>query len=305
MKPWMRANWSVAASCLVVAAVTCGGVFAYSQTRAPDYAATVSLLAVPEPHNATRGTDLSAQVALTLPGLSEIVRSRQVLDAVIHSNPRAPSLTELQNSISVQLVPASGFARITVIRSDSTSAAHIASAVATAVGKLDLLRPFGYFRLFDAKSPIVKKVGPTATRSAGFALASAVFAAILAAFILTTRPRRRLTSRYQIMSAARDPYLAIIDYKPSNRLDPLLDRLASWRRITIVGAGADAESFARHLQEKVDALDPPSVNASHRVAQVTILVVISGAVSVDEFSNTVSFLRSSGQSPIAVLLVRP
>ncbi|WP_237047927.1 hypothetical protein [Lentzea guizhouensis] len=100
---------------------------------------------------ATPSTPDSAQfgevTSLATPAVVQLVRSPSVLDAA--SRTAGLPADRLADAIAVELVPASGVARISVRAGSPEQAAKAVSAVAQAVIDADLLAPAARFRLVD------------------------------------------------------------------------------------------------------------------------------------------------------------
>jgi hypothetical protein len=146
--------------------------------RGDEYEARVGLLATP----AASATGTTAQygevVSLTLPALVEVVRSPSVLDAAA-ARAGVPA-AELGEHVAVELVPASGLARLSVRGESATQAGGAALALARSVISEDLLAPAGTLRLLDTR-PDVIQVAPDWPLGIGLAIAAAAVAGIAAA----------------------------------------------------------------------------------------------------------------------------
>ncbi|QFZ18236.1 hypothetical protein [Saccharothrix syringae] len=158
-----------AAVAVLVAAV----VLLLVEVRGEEYESRVGLLAGPV---ATGGpAQFGEVVALSLPALVEVARSPSVL--------RAPAETigvptaELARRVSVELVPASGLARLSVRAPTADEAAEAASGIARAVVDADLLAPAARLRQLDR--PETARVAPDRPLGVGLALAAAVVAGLL------------------------------------------------------------------------------------------------------------------------------
>jgi hypothetical protein len=171
---------------LLVAALTGLAVLFATELRGDEYEARVGLLATP----ATLVTGTTAQygevVSLTLPALVEVVRSPSVLQAAAARTGISPD--DLGEHVAVELVPASGLARLSVRWGSAAQAGDAAIALARSVIGADLLAPAGTLRLLDTR-PNVTQVAPDRPLGVGLALAAAVVAGIaVAAFFHVQRP---------------------------------------------------------------------------------------------------------------------
>jgi hypothetical protein len=165
-----------AAVALVVGAL----VLVIGLTRGAEYQGRVSLLATP----AAEGAPYGEVVSLALPALVELARSPSVLQAAAPVSGYAPD--ELAGRVSVELVPASGLARLSVRAGSAEQAAAAATAIAKAMMGADLLAPAAKLRTLDSR-PEVITLSPDAALVSGLSLVGAVAAG------LATAAFRRLT----------------------------------------------------------------------------------------------------------------
>ncbi|MEV0675597.1 hypothetical protein AB0I60_03645 [Actinosynnema sp. NPDC050436] len=142
-----------------------------------EYQARVGLLAGPASANAPQYGEVTA---LALPALVELARSPSVVAAVG---------TDVER-VSMELVPASGLARLTVRASSSYQAKLEATTLANVLVKADLLAPAGKLRLLD--DPEVIRVSPDWPLTLGLALAAGVVAGLVTVVVRHLR-RSRVT----------------------------------------------------------------------------------------------------------------
>jgi len=167
---------SVGVALLVGALVLIAGL-----TRGPEYQGRVSLLAAPA---AADGAPYGEVVSLALPALVELARSPSVLAAAAPVS--GYSADELAGHVSVELVPASGLARLSVRAPSAEQAGAAAMALGKAMIDADLLAPAGKLRTLDSR-PEVVTVAPDVPLVGGLAMVAAVAAG------LATTAVRRLT----------------------------------------------------------------------------------------------------------------
>ncbi|WP_033262079.1 hypothetical protein [Amycolatopsis vancoresmycina] len=167
---------SVAVALVVGALVLLVGL-----TRGAEYQGRVSLLATPA---AADGAPYGEVVSLALPALVELARSPSVLQAAAPVSGHPPD--ELAGQVSVELVPASGLARLSVRAATAEQAAATATALGKAMIDADLLAPAAKLRTLDPR-PEVLTLAPDAPLVLGLALVGAVAAG------LATAAARRLT----------------------------------------------------------------------------------------------------------------
>ncbi|MDX3195346.1 hypothetical protein PV458_43690 [Streptomyces sp. MN03-5084-2B] len=203
---------SVAAALLVGALVLLVGV-----TRAEEYQGRVSLLAAPA---AADGAPYGEVVSLALPALVELARSPSVLQAAAPVSGYGPD--ELAGHVSVELVPASGLARLSVRAPSAERAGATAMALAKAMIDADLLAPAGKLRTLDAR-PEVITVAPDVPLVAGLALVGAVAAGLATAALRRLAPGAGPSPVRRALAAAgvRRPVAVLREEDPS-----AADRLA-------------------------------------------------------------------------------
>ncbi len=150
-------------------------------TRGTEYQGRVSLLATPA---AADGAPYGEVVSLALPALVELARSPSVLQAAAPVSGYSPD--ELAGHVSVELVPASGLARLSVRAATAEQAGAAATALGKALIDADLLTPAAKLRRLDPR-PEVVAVAPDPALVLGLALVGAVAAGLATAAV------RRLT----------------------------------------------------------------------------------------------------------------
>ncbi|HUQ58474.1 hypothetical protein [Lentzea sp.] len=200
---------------------------------------------------ATPSTPDSAQfgevTSLAAPAVVQLVRSPSVLDAAAREAGTSPE--RLADAIAVELVPASGVARISVRADSAEHAANAVSAVAKAVIDADLLAPAARFRLVDPR-PETATVSPDWRLATGLALVASVIAGVAVGVL-----RRGNTARSALTKAGIDhPVVIARDDDPAltERLTALCMAAARPVRVLAVTPKlADrAEQLARTLPDK-------------------------------------------------------
>jgi hypothetical protein len=227
--------------------------------RPADHQGRVGLLAEP---SAAADPGTTAQygevVSLTLPALVELSRSPSVLRAAAGVSGYSPE--DLAKHVSVELVPASGLARLSVRAGTAEQAGAACSAIAKSLVDANLLAPVGRLRVLDDK-PDVVQVAPDRLLSTGLALAAAVLAGVATAVarqLRTTRGqedvRKALTAagtRHPVLTAdATDPALA-------ERI-ALLCRAAG-RSPRVIAAAPDLVARAEELSDRLVLAHPARV----------------------------------------------
>lgn len=156
-------------------------------SRDEQYQGRVSLLA--EPVGLAEGSvaQYGEVVSLALPALVELARSPSVLQSAAPVSGYSPE--ELGRRISVELVPASGLARLSVRTASAEQADATASALGKALVDAKLLAPVGRLRPLDAKADVAV-VAPDTSLVIGLALVAAVAAGLATAAIRRSTPSK-------------------------------------------------------------------------------------------------------------------
>jgi hypothetical protein len=226
-------------------------VLAVTSLRGEQYESRVALLAVP----ATQ-TDSAAQygevASLAMPAIVQLVHSPTVLESAA----RAASVAPRDLVVGVELVPASGLARLSVRAGSASQASAAVLALAKSVAEANFLAPAGRLRVLDDR-PDTTRVAPDWKLTVGLALAAALAAGIATAAVRTLRrPRTGEAAVRAAVSAAgvRHPVALVREDDPG-----MLDRLtalcvAAARPVRVVpadhGLTAQAESLAASLPDK-------------------------------------------------------
>jgi hypothetical protein len=132
----------------------------------------LTLLATPV---AADSAQFGEVTSLAAPAVVQLVRSPSVLDVASRAAGTTPD--RLADAIAVELVPASGVARISVRADTPDHASAAVTAVARAVIEADLLSPAARFRLVDPRSETTQ-VSPDWRLATGLALVAAVIAGV-------------------------------------------------------------------------------------------------------------------------------
>ncbi|NUT93489.1 MAG: hypothetical protein HOY78_15850 [Saccharothrix sp.] len=244
-----------------------------------EYQARVSVLAVPV------GPQYGEVVALSLPALVEVARSPSVVA-------KAGTVAE---RVSVELVPASGLARLSVRAPAAGQASTEAAAVAAAVAEADLLAPAGRLRVLD--TPTVARVAPDWPLTFGLALAAAVAAGVAAAAVRHLRGTRAADGvRSALASAGVRHPVAVV---PGD--DPALVS-----RLTVLGAAARrpvrvvavVPGVAERAEELAEALPD---KASEPGDGVALVAVVPRAGARAELASVVG-ARAADTTVVAVVL---
>ncbi|WP_434446540.1 hypothetical protein [Lentzea sp. E54] len=204
---------------------------------------------------ATPSTPDSAQfgevTSLAAPAVVQLVRSPSVLDVAAKAAETTPS--SLADAIAVELVPASGVARISVRADSPEHASKAVAAVAKAVIDADLLAPAARFRLVDPR-PETAWITPDWRLATGLALVAAVIAGVAVATLRRLRGNDNVRTALSTAGITH-PVVVAADDDPAltERLTALCVAAARPVRVLPVSPSlADrAEELARELPDKV------------------------------------------------------
>ncbi|HEX7309290.1 hypothetical protein [Lentzea sp.] len=232
----------------------------------------LALLATPSTPDSSQFGEVTS---LAAPAVVQLVRSPSVLAAAAQQAGTTPE--RLADAIAVELVPASGVARISVRADTAEHASKAVTAVAKAVVDADLLAPAARFRLVDPQ-PETATVSPDWRLATGLALVAAVIAGVAVGVL-----RRGNTARSSLTKAGIDhPVVVAQDDDPAlvERLTALC--MAAARPVRVLAVSPNlaerAEELARTLPDK--ASEPADGTAVIAVAErgrndlATVLAVL-------------------------------
>jgi len=223
----------------------------------------LTLLATPS------ASDSAAQfgevTSLATPAVVQLVRSPSVLDAASAAAGTTPD--RLSDAIAVELVPASGVARISVRADSAAHASAAVTAVAQAVIEADLLAPAAKFRLLDPR-PETTQVTPDWRLATGLALVAAVIAGVA---VVALRRLRGNTVRVALAGAGiTHPVVVATGDDPVlvERLTALCVAAARPVRVLAVSPSLveRAEALARALPDKASEPADGSADGSAVIA---------------------------------------
>lgn len=279
---------------LAVALLAGAAVLAAVELRGEQHESRLSVLAGPVPGE--RGTGQYGEVvAMGVPALAELARTPSVLGAAAAAS--GTTVEELAGRVGVELVPASGLARLSVRAPSAAQAEQAVTALTSAMMSIDLLAPDGELRLLDS-TPETRRVAPDHALAAGLALAAAALAGVATAaarHLRRTRPGDAV--RAALASAGvRHPVAVVREDDPAlaERLALLCEAAARPARVlAVVPELADrAESLAEGLPDKTG--EPAEGSA-------VIAVVRGAAARQDELGVVVGALRPDA-AVVAVVL---
>ncbi|MDX8141274.1 hypothetical protein SK854_04065 [Lentzea sp. BCCO 10_0061] len=206
----------------------------------------LTLLATP---SASDSAQFGEVTSLASPAVVQLVRSPSVLDVAAAAAGTTPD--RLSDAIAVELVPASGVARISVRADSAAHASAAVTAVAQAVIEADLLAPAAKFRLLDPR-PETTRVTPDWRLATGLALVAAVIAGIA---VVALRRLRGNTVRAALSGAGITHPVVVTtgdDPELADRLTALCVAAARPVRVLAVSPSLveRAEALARALPDK-------------------------------------------------------
>jgi capsular polysaccharide biosynthesis protein len=234
-----------------LAAVIVGGaVLLYVAARPVEHQGRVSMLASPSARDAS-DSEFGAVVSLSMPALVELAQSPSLLAKASAEVPGSPPADQLADNITLELVPASGLARLTVRADTAEAAGALATLISAELIRANLLAPAATLRTLDT-IPEVTEVKPDSTLALGLALAAAVAAGV-AVLALSSLLRPAIGSRLRraLTAAGVERPVALIDSGPEGDVVSELGSLqrASTRPLRLVAVTAALEDEAERLTD--------------------------------------------------------
>jgi capsular polysaccharide biosynthesis protein len=239
----VRHRLRVAAASALAGLVVGGLVTVAVMMRAPEFDGRIGLVAVPVTAAEGSADEYGEVVSLGLPALTELARSPSMLRDVAASVPNSPSADELFDTVTVELVPGSGVARLTVRAGDRALAGALAEQLARQVISTDVLSPSARLRALDTQAD-VQQVSPNLQLGIGLALVAAVLAALTTAVYLRSfRPRTPASSAIlEALAGVGSRPVAVFDGRDPvlvNRILVLQQAASRPLRVVPVGPGLD------------------------------------------------------------------
>jgi len=140
--------------------------------------------------------DYGAVVAMTMQALPQLAVSDPTIKAIsdqLKNLPNPPDPDTLRKSITVDLVPASGVARITVTSSDQQTAIAVLKAELEQIQKADLLAPVATLKPLGGVNPSAQLVERDPKLALGLGLVAAVIASLTTVVLVQALRPRLLT----------------------------------------------------------------------------------------------------------------
>ncbi|ONI80351.1 hypothetical protein ALI22I_44215 [Saccharothrix sp. ALI-22-I] len=233
-------------------------------------------------------------VALALPALVEVSRSPSVLRGPAEE--LGTTIDDLARRVSVELVPASGLARLSVRAPTADQAAQAATRIAQAVVDADLLTPAARLRILDR--PETTRIAPDRPLASGLALVAGVIAGLAAyavGHLRRTRPGDQVRAALTA-GGVRHPVAVLPDDDPglAQRLTVLCEASARPARVVAV---------VPELTERAEALaaELPDKTGEPGDGDAVIAVVRAGGGRHEELATVVGALPVSA-TVVAVVL---
>lgn len=243
--------FAIVAGILVAAAIMLVAI-----TRPTEYTARVGLLAAPgaEVPESPNATDFPAVVSLSMAAVVEAAHSPSVVAKASSVTNGALSPQQVFDAVSVELVPGSGLARVTVMASSPIVAADVASSIGNDLVGQNLFGPAGGLRLLDNR-PDVRELQPDMAMSGGLALAAGVTAAVAIFGLMTlVRPSdRKRIERALGAAGIRNP-VAIVDGGDPTDVVREIERIAkaSGQPLRVIPLTKSTERDAEKLALELD-----------------------------------------------------
>lgn len=177
---------------LLAALVTLAAVVGLMLSRPPSYEVKASVIAKPAVGR-TGTVDFGQVVGSLMPSLPEFVVSDDVVRAIGDQVPQAPSNDDLRSAVTVELVPASGVARISVTTDDPATSKAVLAVVLQQIRSADLLSPVAVLQPIGASSPAATVVGRDPLLAIGLGLVASIAVSLLTVVLVQTLRPRLLT----------------------------------------------------------------------------------------------------------------
>lgn len=232
---------------VAVGLVTMALVVGVLLSRSPSYQARLSLYAKPATSSSTTAGNYGEIVSTNMPALSELAASDGTLQAIKAAVPGAPDADVLRGQITVELVPASGVARITVVGASAQTATDVLKALLVQIDKADLLAPVAALRPTGSQELRAELVERDPSLALGLGIIAALVAS-LSTVVLVQTLRPRLLTPQDVEKVVHDVFEdgddapPVVDLRdPSSGLNLLAAHLLSQNplvnEVTVVPTG--------------------------------------------------------------------
>lgn len=243
---------------LVIGLLVSGTVLLLLGNRPAEYSARVGLLAAPEQNGWTpeaSSTDFPAVAAQSMAAIADLAHSPSVLSKAGADVDGAPSPDALFDDVSVELVPGSSLARVTVTAESPVKARDLVRNIANQIVGKNLLAPVGSMRMIDDEPHVTEK-DPGQAMALGLALASGVAAAaVVYALCALLRPSTHRQIAHALGDAGVDRPVPVMDGARFRHIFAKIDMLATAaaRPVRVIGltpgSARDAEKLQLELAE--------------------------------------------------------
>ena len=265
----------VAARSAVAGLVVAVIVVAVAALQPARFEGRVGLVALPASEGPAAATSFGEIVSVAMPALPELATSPTLLAQATASVPGGPAAEELRPDVGVELIPASGVARITVRADTPDRAAALSEAVARGVIQADVLAPAADLRVLDSRATVTQ-VSPNLLLAVGLALLAGLVTAVGAAAYL--RPFRPQVSAgaalLDALARAGRPPVAVLDGS-----DPVLAgrilmlQQAADRPVRVIGAGPGLDEPVRELRGDL-ARSAVAIGADDQAPESTVVLAV-------------------------------
>jgi hypothetical protein len=243
-------------------------VMAVLLSRPATYQAQIGVVASLTSSDRASTGDYGAVVAMTMQALPQLAVSDPTIKAIsdqLKNSPNPPDPDTLRKNITVDLVPSSGVARITVISSDQQTAIAVLKAVLEQIQKADLLAPVATLKPLGGVNPSAQLVERDPKLALGLGLVAAVIAT-LTTVVLVQALRPRLLTPGDVERVVDDVFEGDADAPPVVDLKEagsginllaahLLSQAPHVSEVTVIPAGpAWRTDLARQLRSALRTL---------------------------------------------------
>ncbi len=163
-------------------------------SRPASYSARIGLVASPRVSDSAVANDYGAVVSLTMQALPELAVSDGTISAIQRAVPAAPAAEQLRNAITVELVPGSSVARISVSADTEATTVAILNALVTQIQKANLLAPVAELKPIGSGSSSAQLVQRDPKLALGLGIVGGLISSLLTVVLVQTLRPRLLTA---------------------------------------------------------------------------------------------------------------
>jgi capsular polysaccharide biosynthesis protein len=284
----------------LVAAIAVGAiVLTYVGKKPVMYEARFTLVARAAKTSGPDQVDLASLASLTMPSLTDLARSPTVLEDVVQRVNSTSSVQDLAEHIGVELVPASGVARISVRAATPTLATDLAQALSGKLTQLRLLAPAGRLQVYGPETSGVRKVSPDGRLSVGFALLAAISVALMVGFAVLSS-KKTILSRRQAAAIVKRHDMAVVRFRGGG------SHLSADIFVEVLPAGRSAADAAKVVEAGLrQRVRSEVVRGRCAARSIKLLVVALGRTTTEELADNVDLLAMAEDRVIVLLVAEP